>query len=156
MEARDNNALGSIAYLNEKNACYELIRTQQPIRSVKDGVKILDIEAGQTAPVLVLNSDKGFYAVIISGERGKIDLQSIAKLLDCKSIEMADKAEVLKVTGYAPGRIPLVGHGLPCIIDRRLLQYPFIYGGSGDFVVTLKIEPQALYDLNTVIAELDS
>lgn len=137
MKARENKVLGLITYLHERNICYELIHTQQPIRSVKDGVKFLDIEAGQTAPTLVLNSDKGFYAAIISGARGKIDLQLIAKLLDCNTIAMADKAEVCKVTGYTPGSIPLAGHGLPCIVDRRLLQYPFIYGGSGDFTVTL-------------------
>ncbi len=154
MEHGEKVPLPTIAELDGKQIDYELIDTPRPIRSVPDGVKILHIEAGQTAPTLILTTDKGFYAAIVSGARGKLDLKAVGVLLGCQTVAMASKHEVQAVTGYEPGQIPLTGHGLPCIMDRLLLQHEYIYGGTGQGTVTLKIKPQAVYAANVVIAEL--
>lgn len=154
MEHGGKVPLRVIAELDGKQIDYELIDTPRPIRSVLDGVQILHIEAGQTAPTLILNSEQGFYAAIVSGARGKLDLKAVGALLGCQAVTMAAKREMQAVTGYEPGQIPLTGHGLPCIIDRMLLRHEYIYGGTGQGTVTLKIKPQALYAVNAVIAEL--
>ena len=154
MEFCSENPLRAIAQLDEKSIGYELIYTPEPILSVKDGVRILAIEAGQTAPTLILNSDSGFYAAIVSGARGKLDFKLLAKLLGCQRVELATKKDVQAAIGFTPGQVPLTGHGLPCILDQILLKYDFVYGGTGQGAVTLKIKPQALYAVNRVVAEL--
>ncbi|MDR3564470.1 MAG: YbaK/EbsC family protein, partial [Negativicutes bacterium] len=57
---------------------------------------------------------------------------------------------------FNPGDTPLVGLDLPTVFDKKLLQYPFVYGGSGQPNRTLKIAPAALTKLNQVVAFLDS
>ena len=49
----------------------------------------------------------------------------------------------------------MVGHDLPCIIDKRLFQYPSIYGGTGKATCTLKINPRDLEKLNNIVAILE-
>lgn len=41
---------------------------------------------------------------------------------------------------------------LPCVIDNKLFQYDYIYGGTGRSTSTLKIRPHSLKELNQVIA----
>lgn len=68
---------------------------------------------------------------------------------------MASPKEVRKVTGFEVGSVPMVGLDLPCVLDKRLFEYNFVYGGTGKSTYTLKIEPQALKELNQVVATFD-
>ncbi len=43
---------------------------------------------------------------------------------------------------------PTLVLSLPCIVDRGLFRYPFIYGGTGEPASTLKIVPNALEKIN--------
>lgn len=45
-----------------------------------------------------------------------------------------------------------VGLDLPCVLDISLFDYDFVYGGTGQSTFSLKIEPQALIQLNQVVA----
>jgi prolyl-tRNA editing enzyme YbaK/EbsC (Cys-tRNA(Pro) deacylase) len=49
----------------------------------------------------------------------------------------------------------MLGISLPCIIDRKLLEFSFVYGGSGEKDTTLKIDPNALFKLNKVVGTMD-
>ena len=53
------------------------------------------------------------------------------------------------------GSIPLVGLGLPCLFDRKLLRHDYVYGGTGDELKTLKIAPEALLKVDEIIGMLD-
>ena len=56
-------------------------------------------------------------------------------------IKIADEKVILDETGFTIGAIPIVGLLLPCIIDKKLFEFDFIYGGTGDQNHTLKIAP---------------
>jgi prolyl-tRNA editing enzyme YbaK/EbsC (Cys-tRNA(Pro) deacylase) len=135
---------------------YELINHPHPIRTVTDGMKHFQIEAGQTAPTLILNADDSIYAMIISGSQKRLDFHAIASVLGCNHVTLAKPKEVEIVTGFIIGNIPMIGHSIPCILDNRLLNYSFVYGGTGNPLVTLKISPQALSQLNNVVAYFTS
>ncbi|WP_245592217.1 aminoacyl-tRNA deacylase [Ectobacillus panaciterrae] len=85
----------------------------------------------------------------MSGNRGKVNFDKMADILDCTKVKMASPQEVQKVTGFEVGSVPMVGLPLPCVIDKQLFSYDFIYGGSGQPTFTLKIEPQALNELKS-------
>jgi prolyl-tRNA editing enzyme YbaK/EbsC (Cys-tRNA(Pro) deacylase) len=138
--------------LEEKEIPYEIIQHETPIRSAREGAKFFGIDPGQTAPVLIVQSDTEHYAVIFSGDRGRVDLDELAQVLGCNRLKMANSKDVQAVTGYAVGCIPLVGLALPVIMDKRLYRYPFVYGGTGEATSTLKICPNALEKLIHVIA----
>lgn len=141
--------------LKNSGFSYELIHDSKPILTAKDGADHYNIDIGQMAPSLILYTPYGFYVLVISGNRERVDFKEIKRLLNCKNLRMATKEEVTLVTGFTVGSIPMFGIKLPHIIDNRLLKYPFVYGGSGIENTTLKIDPHALFELNNVIGTLD-
>lgn len=142
------------AILQEKEVQYEIIYHEKRIRTAQEGANYFGIEVGQTAPTLILKSEEGYFSMIISGSRGRINLEKTSGIVGCEQLRMATPKEVQQVTGYTIGSVSLV-LSLPCIVDRGLFRYPFIYGGTGDPASTLKIAPDALEKINEVIAFLD-
>ncbi len=75
--------------------------------------------------------------------------------LGYSKLKMASADKIEKQTGYKVGSIPIIGTNLPCIFDNRLLEFDYIYGGTGDELITLKINPHDVKRLNSVIHYLD-
>ncbi|MGP7818580.1 aminoacyl-tRNA deacylase [Niallia sp. 01092] len=138
--------------LSKSNYKYELIHHEKPIRSAKDGSSYFGIRIGQTAPSLILKTDRGYFYLVVSGERKKVCFEKIAELINCYKVNLASPDEVEKMTGFHVGSVAMIGIDLPCIVDKQLFQYDFIYGGTGEPTTTLKIEPHALHELNDVVA----
>jgi Cys-tRNA(Pro)/Cys-tRNA(Cys) deacylase len=138
--------------LEKGQADYEVIRHEKPIKSRNDALCYFKLE--EMAPTLILRSGNLYYALIISGKREKLDLKSIGELVGCQNLQLADKQEVKTNFNLEAGRIPLVGHQIPCIIDEGIFDYEYVYGGSGDFKHTLKIRPEDLERLNKTILKI--
>jgi prolyl-tRNA editing enzyme YbaK/EbsC (Cys-tRNA(Pro) deacylase) len=141
--------------LKSANLEYEFIIHNKQIYSAMEGADYFHIEPGQTAPTLIIETDKGYFSVIFSGSRSHVDLGYIAKLLGISKIKLAKKNKLQQITGFAPGDTPMVGINLPVIFDKKLFQYDFVYGGSGKANRTLKISPMALITINQPIAFLE-
>jgi Cys-tRNA(Pro)/Cys-tRNA(Cys) deacylase len=139
--------------LKENLVDFEVIHHEKPIKSRNDALCYFKLE--EMAPTLILKSNNTFYALIISGGRSRVDLNKIKELLACEILQMASKKEVLEKINIETGRIPLVGHNLPCIIDEGLFKYDFVYGGTGDFMHTLKIRPKDLERMNNTILKIN-
>lgn len=140
--------------LLEHEVPFEIIHHEKQIRTAQEGADYFGVEIGQTATTLVIKSEKDFLALIVSGGRGRVNLEEISKILGCNQLKMATPQEVKQITGYNVGSVSLI-LPLPCIIDRRLMCYPFVYGGTGEATSTLKIDPNALEKTNQVVAFLD-
>lgn len=139
----------------ENDIEYELIYHEKKICSSQEGAEYFSIDIGQTAPTLIISTDKGFFAVIISGKRKKLEFEIIEELLGCKEIRMATRKEVEEVTGYSVGSVPLVNRSIESIVDKQLLKYSKIYGGTGNANVTLKVSPNSLIKLNRIIGLIE-
>jgi Cys-tRNA(Pro)/Cys-tRNA(Cys) deacylase len=144
-----------ITFLQENEVQFEIMYHENPIRTAQEGAAYFGIEIGQTAPTLILKSEKGYFAMIISGGRRRVNLEEVSEILGCNQLKLAKPKEVKQITGYTVGSVPLVGLSMPCILDRNIFRYPFIYGGTGEPTSTLKITPNALEKLNQVVALLD-
>lgn len=90
--------------------------------------------------------------MIVSNQSDRIDLKKLTRDLDFSKIRLAEKSDILKVTGYEVGSVPLIGHDLPCLFDKKLLTFDYIYGGTGDKFHTLKIDPEDLIRLHKKIS----
>lgn len=134
---------------------YEWIRHERPIRSAREGADYFGIDAGQTAPTLILSADRGYVALTVAGDRGPIDFAALAERLESSSVCLAPPKEVKRATGFEAGSVPMIGHSLPAVVDRRQLHYSAVYGGTGDPLATLKIDPRALLSLNEVLLVID-
>lgn len=88
---------------------YELIHHEKPILTRQDGSEYFGIEVGQTAPSLILKTDKGFFVLIVSGNRSRLDFESIADMLGCRKVKLASPKEVQKVTGFEVGSVRMGG-----------------------------------------------
>jgi len=139
--------------LEQAQSDYEIIYHEKPIKSRIDAIGYFKLE--EMVPTLILKSEDLFYALIISGKREKVDLQAIQNLIDCKNLQMANKQEIKSKLNLEAGRIPLLGHNLPCIIDEGVFNYDYVYGGTGDFMHTLKIKPKDLAKLNNTILKIN-
>lgn len=136
--------------LENHQADFSIIRNQTPIYSVKDANKYYNID--QTVPVLIITTERGPYALLISGASFPIDFDVIMKSLKCKKAKLLPRQQMINVIGYEAGNVPLVGLNLPCLMDKKLLDYSFVYGGIGDVNFTLKINPKDLARINNTIS----
>ncbi|WP_410771951.1 aminoacyl-tRNA deacylase [Fontibacillus sp. BL9] len=143
-----------VHFLQENQAKYEIISHERPIASAQDGADLFGIELGQTAPALIVKGDDGYAALIISGDYGRVDFAEVAQKAGLEKLKLAKPREVVEATGFSIGSVPLIGHGLPVILDSKLFRYEWIFGGTGVPEVTLKINPSEVERLNRVIARL--
>ncbi|WP_050740756.1 aminoacyl-tRNA deacylase [Acetobacterium bakii] len=139
--------------LNNSAVDFEILPNEKPILSVNDALGVYEI--CETAPTIIIKSEKGYFALLLSGDRDRIDFKQIKKILQCKNVRMASAEEVSEASGFEAGSVPLVGHHLPCVLDQHLLNYPYVYGGVGDANFTLKINPRDLIKVNDIVAEID-
>ncbi|WP_195985489.1 YbaK/EbsC family protein [Clostridium sp. D33t1_170424_F3] len=135
--------------LTEAQANFRLIRQDKPILSAQDAQEYYDVE--KLAPTLILQTENGLLACIVSANRGRLDFEAMKQDFGYTKLKLADRKKVEKATGYPAGAVPLVGYGLPCLFDDRLLQYDCIYGGTGDPLVILEIKPQDVKRLNHIL-----
>jgi len=136
-------------YLSRARADFQLIRQDKPIHTVQDAAGYFPIE--NSAPTFILKNEDGLLACIVSIARGRLDFEEMKKQFGYSKLKMADRGAIEKLTGYKTGSIPLIGHHLPCIFDDRLLKFDYVYGGTGDEFVTLKIAPQDVKRLNNIV-----
>lgn len=140
-------------FLKINNADYEIIRHSKPILSTTDAEGLFDIT--KAVPVFIMKTEKGYMALIVSGSSGRIDFKLLKQKLQLKKLSMAGREEVLSETGYEIGSIPLIGHNLPVILDKRIMETDYVYGGTGDAFYTLKINPKDVKRLNNVVNEIE-
>ncbi|AJY76193.1 aminoacyl-tRNA deacylase [Paenibacillus beijingensis] len=141
-----------IAILAKQQVEYEIIEHRKQINTAQEGAEYFGIHIGQTAPTLILRTEKGYYSLIISGDYGQVDLKSMKDLLQVQEIKLAKPKEVEQITGSSIGSVSLINPGLPTIFDRELYRYSYVYGGTGVPKTTLKISPKDIEDLNEIIS----
>lgn len=60
-------------FLEQSGIQFQIIHHEKTIRTAQEGADYLGIEIGQTAPILILKSEKGYLTLIKSGDRKHID-----------------------------------------------------------------------------------
>ena len=139
--------------LDESSCCYEIIEQDKPILSVLDAERFYPVE--KSAPTFVLQTENGLIGCITSIQNGRLDFEKLKTQLGFEKLKMADRKKVEKQTGYLIGCIPLVGLGIPCVFDKKLLCHDFVYGGTGNELLTLKINPNDLIKVNEIKGMFD-
>lgn len=70
-------------------------------------------------------------------------------------MKLASPAEVEELTGSKPGDVGLIQRSLPTVVDKRLLRFRYIFGGTGVPDTTLKIRPEDAVRLNRIAGYLE-
>ncbi|HZG17012.1 MAG TPA: YbaK/EbsC family protein [Candidatus Bathyarchaeia archaeon] len=140
-----------ISLLKNLHIDYEIIEHSKPINSAQEGADYFGIHIGQTAPTLIMKTDKGYYAFIISGDYGRMDPVTLKELFHFQEIKLAKPKEVEQVTGSTVGSVSLINPDIPTFIDRELYRFDYVYGGTGVPQTTLKIQPKDIEKLNNIV-----
>lgn len=131
----------------------------QAISYGNEAVEKLNLPAEQVFKTLVVNLDSKQLAVAVLPVSGKLSLKSMAKTLGAKKADMADKAQVEKVTGYVLGGVSPLGQKkqLKTVIDISACSYAAVYVSAGRRGLEIAISPDDLSALTgAVFASIQS
>ena len=95
--------------------------------------------------LLVQGSSKKYYLALCPGDK-QVNLKALAKALHEKVVEMAEREEVPKITGYFIGGVsPLGTHRpLPVVMESSILSLPEIAVSAGQWGRQAVLGPQDL------------
>jgi Ala-tRNA(Pro) deacylase len=123
---------GGIAYQKSEHAAVYTSVEAAAVRGVSlhSGAKALIIKGGDSFLMVVLPADLS------------LDSAALRGVLGTKRIRFADKDEVLKITGLAPGSIPPFGSlfTIPTYCDGALADNERINFNAGSHTVSLQME----------------
>lgn len=126
--------------------------THSPSRSNSYGLEAaekLEIAPERVFKTLVVLLDDGRLAVGIIPVVSKLNMKNIAKAAGAKKAAMADKALVVKTTGYILGGISPLGQKkkLPTFIDSSATGFPTIYVSAGRRGLEIELRSEDLVKL---------
>jgi prolyl-tRNA editing enzyme YbaK/EbsC (Cys-tRNA(Pro) deacylase) len=127
-------------FLDAAGMAYEIFSHEETIISAADGASSGSRTLADTAPALILETEKGCLVAIIRGDT-RLLYKKIKKTLGLKNVSLARPEVVQRETGALVGSVSLVNPGLPTIVDAQLLTMPVIYGGCGLPHHTLRMSP---------------
>jgi prolyl-tRNA editing enzyme YbaK/EbsC (Cys-tRNA(Pro) deacylase) len=137
------------AALHECGVAVQVVRLSDSTRTAPEAARAVGCEVGAIAKSLLFLADGEPLLVICGGDR-RVDTAKVAALAGAQSVKMATAEEVRRITGYAIGGVPPLGHATPLrkLMDRRMLRWPLIYAAAGAHDALFPIEPGLLLDVS--------
>jgi prolyl-tRNA editing enzyme YbaK/EbsC (Cys-tRNA(Pro) deacylase) len=112
-------------------------------RTVEDAAHAVGCRPGQIAKSIVFVADGEPVVCVASGDH-RVDAELVCDALDCAEARPATPGEVRAATGYSVGGVPPVGHDLPVVFDRALLEYDEVWAAGGDDHTVFRTPPRKL------------
>jgi prolyl-tRNA editing enzyme YbaK/EbsC (Cys-tRNA(Pro) deacylase) len=131
--------------LHEVGVDAKVLRLSDSTRTAMEAAQAVGCDVGAIAKSLLFMADGEPLLVICGGDR-RVDTTRVTELVGAKSLKMAQAEEVRRITGFAIGGVPPLGHALPIkkLMDKRLLRWPVIYAAAGAHDALFPIEPEVL------------
>ncbi len=133
------------AILAQQGIAGRIIRTTEPTPTVPDAARALGVEPQQIVKSLLFSDGDGVLALAVLDGASRVDAAALAREVGATatSMRLAKPPVVLRVTGYAAGGTPPVGHRTPLevIVDDAVLTHATVYGGGGRQDAMLEIAP---------------
>ncbi len=112
-------------------------------RTVEDAASAVGCDSAQIAKSIVFVADGDPVVCVASGD-ARIDPELVCDALDCAEARAASAAEVRAATGFSPGGVPPLAHGLPVVFDAALLEHDRIWSAGGDDHSVFAVAPRVL------------
>jgi len=123
----------------------EVVRLSDSTRTAPEAAAAVGCDLGAIAKSLLFMADGEPLLVICGGDR-RVDTAKVAALVGASTVKMSSVEDVRRLTGYAIGGVPPLGHTTPLkkLMDDRLLRWPMIYAAAGAHDALFPIDPATL------------
>jgi len=131
--------------LRELGINIEVVRLSDSTRTAPEAAAAVGCDLGAIAKSLLFMADGEPLLVICGGDR-RVDTAKVAALVGASTVKMSSVEDVRRLTGYAIGGVPPLGHTTPLkkLMDDRLLRWPMIYAAAGAHDALFPIDPATL------------
>jgi len=146
---KDSLSTPALKILREKQIPFRLATFPWKDKDAEEVSRCLKIPLRRVVKTLLLKtSTDEFLLALCPGDR-QVDLKLLAHLLNEKRIDLANRDEVHKVTGYLIGGASPLGtrRELPVLMDSLVLREREISISAGRWGCQILIGPQALRDI---------
>jgi len=146
---KSSSSAPALKTLGEKQIPFRLATFPAKEKDAEEVSRCLKIPLRQVAKTLLLKTSADeFLLALCPGDR-QVDLKLLAHLLNEKRVDLANRDEVHKVTGYFIGGVSPLGtrRQLPVLMDSLVLQEREISISAGKWGCQILISPQALRDI---------
>ena len=92
-------------------------------------------------PIVIMVADGNNVALIKRGDC-KLDFPKIKNLLKVKDLRLATKQELTELTHLPVGAARILIPGVRFLLDQKLFEKEYLYGGAGSFTVTFKYKSE--------------
>jgi prolyl-tRNA editing enzyme YbaK/EbsC (Cys-tRNA(Pro) deacylase) len=138
-----------LAFLTAHGIPGEILHLSAQTPTVAAAAEALSVSVEQIVKTVLFLIDGKPYAVLANGVR-RVDKRKLAAHFGVspKRVKLAGGEEVLRLTGYAPGTVPPLGHSLPVerLIDPGVLNQATVYAGGGGIHAMLRITSADLFE----------
>jgi Cys-tRNA(Pro) deacylase len=135
------------SHLNENSIPAEIVHLPSETPTVPAAAEAMGVAPDQIVKTVIFLIDESPYAVIANGLR-RVDSRKLAVRfgVNRKKVKLADGEAVTRITGYAPGTVPPVGHRLdaPVLMDPAVRAHEVVYAGGGGITALLRIRSEDL------------
>ncbi|MEK6936857.1 MAG: YbaK/EbsC family protein [Nanoarchaeota archaeon] len=127
----------------------------EPTPTSKDAARVRGTKEEQGAKAIILRSEGQFFLCVLPGNE-RIDLKKLRLIITKKSLSLATKEEVLKVTNCVPGEVPPFGNifKIKTLVDKSLLRNEEIAFNAGLMTKSIVMKTQDFLKIvNPIIEE---
>lgn len=135
---------------------FRTFRHPGPVNSLEQAAKERGQEPDQVIRSLLFRLAKGYYIMVLIAGPNQVSWSALRQYLGQSRITMADKGEVLQVTGYKLGAVSPFGLPAPLriLVDESVFKPDEVSIGSGERGLTVILRSEdlkkALGDVETV------
>lgn len=133
------------AALASAGVAAQIIEFTGSTRTAEDAARAVGSSVGQIVKSLVFVADGEPLLALVSGAN-RADLGRLAALCGARAVSKADAETVRRVTGYAIGGVPPLGHAAPLriFVDQDLLRFDRVFAAAGAPNAVFALDPQTL------------
>lgn len=113
------------------------------IKNPAEVMKHLGLPLSDALPTLIMKADNNFVAVVRRGGT-QLHTKQLKKELGVKNLRLANEEEFTRLTNVPVGAAQVYNPGLKTILDKKIFDSEYLYGGSGTFTETIKYKTEDL------------
>ena len=133
----------TLSQLDEKKLKYQLIPLPKDIDlDIASHMRFHGRSMKHALATMIYHTEKGIIALQRRGDT-RVSSKKIRQNLKITRLRLVTEDE-LRSLGYNPGLIPIAGFTIPVYLDQKVLEMNEIYGGIGDNLYGIKINPVEL------------